>query len=91
MKFYKVISVLAFFSFFKLNAQTIQLTQVALTTYSSFQSFSGKIEISDSFLVFTTYTINDSGKDSTVEKERILKKKNGYVKTQVPKGANNYE
>lgn len=74
-----------------LRAQTFELTHMAFSATSNLRPFSGKIEILDSFVVFTTYSETDSTSDSSVTKERILKKKNGYVKTLTSNGANNYE
>ena len=73
------------------HAQTIELTHFAFSATSNFAPYSGKIEIQDSVLVFTAYSVTDSTADSTVTREKIVRKKNGYVKTLVSNGANNYE
>lgn len=85
-----LLSSLVFLSMWS-SAQIYRLNRIYLTQNSLPKPVNMTMEVIGDELVFTSISIDSTGNDTSITREKIIKNKGSYIKTQISGGAANYD
>ncbi len=85
-----LLSSLVFLSMWS-SAQIYRLDRIYLTQNSLPKPVNITMEVFGDELVFTSISIDSTGNDTSITREKIIKNKGSFIKTQISGGAANYD